>query len=94
MKLSAFAGPVLSCGLSSVAKVSIDDNTTKASNYGDESVYGRFDVKLGLGIGAAFMEKFNAKIGYNVGLLNRYTGNLDDLSFRTGVFYVGVGINF
>ena len=43
---------------------------------------------------AAFMEKFNAKIGYNVGLLNRYTGNLDDLSFRTGVFYVGVGINF
>lgn len=94
VKLSAFAGPVLSCGLSSVAKVSVDDNTTKASNYGDESVYGRFDVKIGLGIGAAFMEKFNAKIGYNVGLLNRYTGNLDDLSFRTGVFYVGVGINF
>jgi hypothetical protein len=94
VKLSAFAGPVLSCGLSSVAKVSVDDNTTKASNYGDESVYGRFDVKLGLGIGAAFMDKFNAKIGYNVGLLNRYTGNLDDLSFRTGVFYIGVGINF
>lgn len=94
VKLSTFAGPVLSCGLSSVAKVSVDDNTTKASNYGDESVYGRFDVKIGLGIGAAFMEKFNAKIGYNVGLLNRYTGNLDDLSFRTGVFYVGVGINF
>lgn len=94
VKLSAFAGPVLSCGLSSVAKVSIDDNTTKASNYGDESVYGRFDVKLGLGIGAAFMDKFNAKLGYNVGLLNRYTGNLDDLTFRTGVFYVGVGIYF
>lgn len=94
VKLSAFAGPVLSCGLSSVAKVSVDDNTTKASNYGDESVYGRFDVKLGLGIGAAFMDKFNAKLGYNVGLLNRYTGNLDDLTFRTGVFYVGVGINF
>ena len=94
VKLSAFAGPVLSCGLSSVAKVSVDDNTTKASNYRDESVYGRFDVKLGLGIGAAFMDKFNAKLGYNVGLLNRYTGNLDDLTFRTGVFYVGVGINF
>ena len=94
VKLSAFAGPVLSCGLSSVAKVSVDDNTTKASNYGDESVYGRFDVKIGLGIGAAFMEKFNAKIGYNVGLLNRYTGTIDDLSLRTGVFYVGVGINF
>lgn len=94
VKLSAFAGPVLSCGLSSVAKVSVDGNTTKASNYGDESVYGRFDVKLGLGIGAAFMDKFNAKLGYYVGLLNRYTGNLDDLSFRTGVFYVGVGINF
>ena len=94
VKLSAFAGPVLSCGLSSVAKVSVNDNTTKASNYGDESVYGRFDVKLGLGIGAAFMDKFNAKLGYNVGLLNRYTGNLDDLTFRTGVFYVGVGINF
>lgn len=94
VKLSAYAGPVISCGLSSVAKVSIDDNVTKASNYGNESAYGRFDVKFGLGLGATFMEKFNAKIGYNAGLLNRYTGNIDDMSFRTGVFYIGVGINF
>lgn len=94
VKVSAFAGPVLSCGLSSATKVSIGDNTTKSKNYGDDSVYERFDVKFGLGVGATFMEKFNAKIGYNAGLYNRYTDGIDDFSCHTGVFYIGIGYNF
>jgi hypothetical protein len=40
------------------------------------------------------MDKFNAKIGYNLGMLNRYTGNIDEVALRTGVMYIGVGINF
>lgn len=94
VKLSAFAGPVLSCGLSSVSKLRIGDNVTKTNYYGDDSVYGRFDVKLGVGLGAIVKEKVTTKIGYNAGLLNRYTGNLNNLSCRTGVFYIGVGFNF
>ena len=33
LKLSAFAGPVVSCGVSSVAKVSAGDNVVKGNNY-------------------------------------------------------------
>lgn len=94
LKLSAFAGPVVSCGVSSVAKVSAGDNVVKGNNYDENSAYGRFDIKFGLGLGATFMDKFNAKIGYNLGMLNRYTGNIDEVALRTGVMYIGVGINF
>lgn len=59
--------------------------------------YGSFDTKLGLGLGATFMEKVNVKVGYNIGLLNRYTGDQIEghkLAYRSGVFYVGLGYNF
>ena len=94
VKLSAFAGPVLSCGLSSVTKVKIRENVTTTNYYGDDSVYGRFDVKLGVGIGATVKDNVQMKIGYNTGLLNRYTGSLVDFSLRTGVFYIGIGFSF
>ena len=94
VKLSAFAGPVLSCGLSSVTKVKIGENVTTTNYYGDNSVYGRFDVKFGVGLGATVKDNVQAKIGYNAGLLNRYTGNLTNFSLRTGVFYIGIGFSF
>lgn len=60
--------------------------------------YGRFDIKLGLGIGAAFSEKLNVKLGYEIGMLNRYTGEQISKDYRyrihTGVFYLGVGLSF
>ena len=94
IKLSAYAGPVLSCGLSSVTKVKIGENVTKTDYYGADSVYGRFDVKLGVGLGITAKDDVQAKIGYYAGLLNRYTGNLPNYSLRTGVFYIGVGYSF
>ena len=118
VKLSAFAGPVFSMGLSSVAQTSISgegvDYFVKYHNYSGKTItkgeslssvnpdgmtdYGRFDIKLGLGVGATFMEKFNVKVGYNIGMLNRYTGEqvLKDHKFKrhTGVFYAGIGFNF
>lgn len=67
-------------------------STTDPDSYTD---YGRFDVKLGLGVGVEFMESFNVKLGYNIGLLNRYTGDqLDEYKLHTGVFYVGLGFSF
>ena len=60
--------------------------------------YGRFDIKLGLGVGATFMEKFNVKVGYNIGMLNRYTGEQLNKDYKykmhTGVFYAGIGFSF
>ena len=83
MTLSAFAGPIFSCGLTSETKVGLNDN-----------VYGRFDLKIGVGIGVTFSDRYSTKVGYNIGLLDRYAGKLDNASLRTGVFYVGVGFNF
>ena len=119
VKLSAFAGPVFSMGLTSVLKTSVKGEgvnyVRKHYNYSGKTVvkgegasssinpegltdYGRFDIKLGLGVGATFMEKFNVKVGYNIGMLNRYTGEQlrKDYKYKmhTGVFYAGIGFSF
>lgn len=73
------------------------DGSSSASKPDGYTDYGRFDVKLGLGIGATFMDKLNVKLGYNIGLLNRYTGEqLENYKAKmhTNVFYVGLGFNF
>lgn len=118
VKLSAFAGPVFSLGLTSTTKASVTgegmDYMTKVNMYSGKMVvkgggesssmesetstdYGRFDLKLGLGIGATLSDRFNVKLGYNFGLLNRYTGEKVEgyrHSIHTGIFYVGVGYSF
>lgn len=96
LNVHAFAGPVFSVGLASDIKLSADGESEKSSNYKD-SDYGRFDLKFGIGAGVTIVEKFNVKLGYNFGLLNRYTGEqIEDykIKMHTGVFYIGVGYNF
>ena len=96
LSVHAFAGPVFSVGLASTLKASADNTTVKTNNY-EDSDYGRFDLKIGLGAGITIAERFNVKVGYNFGLLNRYTGEqVDDYKYKahTGVFYVGAGFNF
>ena len=96
LSVHAFAGPVFSVGLASTIKASVDNTTVKTNNY-EDSDYGRFDLKIGLGAGVTIAERFNIKVGYNFGLLNRYTGEqVDDYKYKahTGVFYVGAGFNF
>ncbi len=96
-KVYAFAGPVFSLGLASNLKAGVGDSSVKTDNYKD-SEYGRFDLKFGLGAGVTLAQKFNVKLGYNIGMLNRYTGEQlgGDLNYKThtGAFYVGVGYNF
>lgn len=91
--LSAFAGPVVSFGLSSVSKLSINNTSSEVHNYKDLP-YGKCDVRFNLGLGATFIDKYMLKVGYDFGLLNRYTGDLDNVSLHTGVLYVGLGYNF
>jgi hypothetical protein len=97
LKAYAFAGPVFSLGLASNLKAGAGDTSVKTNNYKDTE-YGRFDIKLGLGAGVTLAEKLNVKLGYNIGMLNRYTGEQISKDYKykthTGVFYLGVGFNF
>lgn len=113
VKVSAFAGPAVSLGLTSTAKIKMDDGKIVTHNYsgkvvakgdgvtasGGEGVtdYGRFDIKFGVGAGVTFMDKLNVKLGYNIGMLNRYTGEQVEnhkVKYNTNVFYVGLGFLF
>jgi hypothetical protein len=92
---SAITNP-FSVGLASTLKTTAGDTTVKTNNY-EDSDYGRFDLKIGLGAGVTIAERVNVKVGYNFGLLNRYTGEqVDGYKYKshTGVFYVGAGFNF
>ena len=96
LNIHAFAGPVFSVGLASTLKATAGDTTVKTNNY-EDSNYGRFDLKIGLGAGVTIAERVNVKVGYNFGMLNRYTGEqVDGYKYKThtGVFYVGAGVNF
>jgi hypothetical protein len=97
LKAYAFAGPVFSLGLASNFKAGAGDTSVKTNNYKDTE-YGRFDIKFGLGAGVTLAEKLNVKLGYNIGMLNRYTGEQISKDYKykthTGVFYIGVGFNF
>ena len=96
LNIHAFAGPVFSVGLASTLKATAGDTTVKTNNY-EDSNYGRFDLKIGVGAGVTIAERVNVKVGYNFGMLNRYTGEqVKDFKYKTntGVFYVGAGFNF
>lgn len=80
-RLFVYAGPTASVGLASTTKVSADVVGIKVeggtvNNYDNES-YGRFDIMLGGGIGCEFHDNFRFTVGYDFGMLNRYTGSAD-----------------
>ena len=53
---------------------------------------------VGIGAGVTVVEKLNVKLGYNIGMLNRYTGEQISNNYKykmhTGVFYAGIGFSF
>jgi len=85
-RLFVYAGPTASVGLASTTKVSADVVGIKVeggtvNNYDNES-YGRFDIMLGGGIGCEFRDNFRFTVGYDFGMLNRYTGSADNSQHR------------
>lgn len=94
-KLFAFAGPTLQFGLASNVKYkagAADINAeTKISNYDGD--YGRFDCLIGGGVGFQ-ISAIQIKVGYNYGLVNRYTGGVDNLSTHRSAVHIGVGYAF
>ena len=77
---------------------STDKSMNETGKSDEASGYSFFDLKLGIGLGATIEDKYEVKIGYNFGLLNRTAGmNVDsDNKFisRTHVLQIGVGYNF
>ena len=70
------------------------DQTGKESDKGDP-LFSMFDLKFGIGIGATVLDLFDVKLGYNIGLLNRYKGeDKKNIKSHTDVFYLGVAYNF
>lgn len=92
-----YAGPTLAYGLASnkklkgsVAGISAD---TKINNYDDDYNYGRFDVMLGGGVAVDFFDIVRFNVGYDYGLVNRYTGDAD-LTRHRSQLTVGVSYLF
>ena len=92
-----YAGPSLAYGIASDTKVKGSiagfSKDTKINNYGDDYHYGRFDVKLGGGVAVEFFDMVRFNVGYDYGLVNRYTGD-GDITRHRSQFNIGVAYLF
>ncbi len=60
-----------------------------------KNTYRRFDVQLGASAGVRFFEIFEAQIGYDWGLVNKFKGdNAGDLKMRRQQLYISLGLRF
>ncbi len=91
-----YAGPSLAYGLASNTKVKGSvagfSKDAKINNYDDDSDYRRFDIMLGGGVAVDFFDMVRFKVGYDYGLVNRYSGDADVTRHRSqlsvGVAYL------
>lgn len=81
---------------SSTVKGSMNGEKMDETIKGDGTDYGMFDLKLGIGVAATVFDRFDVRVAYNIGLLNRMGSKTDDIksSLHTNVFQVGVAYNF
>ncbi len=92
-----YAGPTLAYGLASNTKVKgtvvgfSTDSTV--DNYDDDYNYGRFDILLGGGVAIEFYDIVRFNVGYDYGLVNRYTGD-GDITRHRAQLNVGVAYLF
>lgn len=86
IKFFAYAGPTLSLGLISQTVVTANivgfTKDTTIDHYASDSDYGRFDVLVGGGAGVELMKRFRINVGYDFGMLNRYTGGNGPIEHR------------
>lgn len=71
-----------------------EKNSEKVKGEGTD--YSMFDLKLGIGVSANLFETVDVYIGYNIGLLDRYTEPKSDVRAisHTNVLQVGVAYSF
>lgn len=105
-KVYAFAGPKFAIGLSSIFKMSEDGETIKQNNFtgkitedgetedGEGGMFSRFDVRIGIGAGVQFRSLL-LEVGYDWGMLNRLKSDYtDNVTWKMGQLFVGVGLMF
>lgn len=57
--------------------------------------YSRYDLKVAVGLGFTFMDRFSLNVAYNIGMLNRYNGEQSATVIRkTNVFDLGLAYRF
>ena len=102
-KLGLYAGPTMSYGLASTLRSKADvelpiigkvSSDSKVDQYKEGSEYGRFDVMLGGGVACEFADMVRFEVGYDYGMLNRYTGKSSDISRHRSQLHAGVAFLF
>ena len=92
LKITPFAGPTLQLGLSS--KMKDDDNTHNVYS-DDDADYGRLQLFVGGGVAFDIADIVRFSIGYDLGLLNRNTGDQkDDLKVKNNGLHFGIAYLF
>lgn len=97
-----YAGPTLAYGLASNNKINHTvtipvlgtfNSGDKINNYDDDNNYRRFDIMLGGGVAVDFFDMVRFNVGYDYGLVNRYSGD-GDITRHRGQLNVGVAYLF
>lgn len=81
-----YAGPLLSYGFAANDKV----GSVAFDLYGDDGILNRFDIKLGIGVGAELSNRIVLNIGYDWGLFN--ISKVD--STKAHIHWLNVGVAY
>ena len=93
-RLSIYAGPTFSYGLSSTYKLDSSftgigsTSSSDRSLYGDNSNYKNFDILIGGGVAFDYCNQFRISLGYNYGLLDRNA--LESISYKRNYLHMGL----
>ena len=100
LRLFFFGGPTVSAGISSKTTLKagisgIGQANTVIDNYSkDVNNYGRFDVMLGGGMGFDFANRLRLTVGYDFGMLNRYTASATSVQHHRNQLHAGLAFLF
>ena len=90
LKVIPFAGPTVQLGLSAKSKA----GDTTRDWYHKDNDFGRLQLFVGAGCALEIAEILRVHIGYDLGLLNRYTGDADNYKISNSGLHFGVSYLF
>ncbi len=68
--------------------------TKDVDKFDENSTSSHSNVLIGGGIGVDIMQRFRIKAGYDLGLLNQYTGSAANYSVKQNMINAGVAVLF
>ena len=95
-RVYAFAGPRVAVGVAFYNVAKFQGESEKSDDmYGEDGMYSRFDLQLGLGAGIQY-KRVSLELGYDWGMLNRIKSEYTDGegSMKRNIFTVGLGVSF